>query len=647
MCGIAGFIKAKPTVGGHRMVEILHDLGHRGPDGSGLYESPHATLGAVRLSIVDLARGAQPVVFEHPKIVVVLNGEIYNHAALRSKLHNLGHRFSSNCDTETVLHAFLEWKTDAFRRLHGMFAIAIWQEDKRRLYLVRDRMGIKPLYFSQVRADLYFGSELKALFGHDAIKRKINLSALQHYLSFNYVPGPETLIEGIEKLTPGSWLEWKDGVIKRHEYWKLESKALSSCSLDVAGSQLDSLLQQSVREHRMGDVPVGVWVSGGLDSSAILHYLAESSGERIKTFSVTFDGRSFDEAGDSRLAARHYGTEHREMDIHPGLDLADVIEQMVFYSDEPNADAGAVPLWFLSRMTAGSVKVVLSGDGGDELFAGYQTYAADALRKRLRKVPAPLLNFGHRLAGLLPVGDDKIGFQYRALRFLEGCSLSPIQAHLSWNGTFSEQEKQELYCRYQPDAAHTFLRTAPAHASNSHWLQQVLLLDQKIYLADNILAKCDRMSMAHSLEVRPPFLDHRIVEFANSLPPDMKLQRGASKVILRHLLRDKLPLALLKKKKVGLDIPVHDWLRTILRPLLLDCFASQSIRSSGLFREAKIHALLREHLGHKRNVGYHLWGLLILALWIKKWRIQIEPESDVKFLDSRVSTTRILSTVEL
>lgn len=620
----------------------MEDLGHRGPDGSGLYESPHATLGAVRLSIVDLARGAQPIVFEHPKTVVALNGEIYNHAALRSQLHDLGHRFSSDCDTETVLHAFLEWKTDSFRRLHGMFAIAIWQEDEQRLFLVRDRMGIKPLYFSPVRSDLYFGSELKALFGHDVIKRRINFSALQHYLSCNYVPGPETLIDGIEKLTPGGWLEWKNGVIKRDEYWRLESKALPSCSLEAAASQLDTLLHQSVREHQMGDVPIGVWVSGGLDSSAVLHYLAESSSQRLRTFSVTFAGRSFDEAGDSRLVAQHYGTEHREMDINPGLDLADVIEQMVYYSDEPNADAGAVPLWFLSRMTAGSVKVALSGDGGDELFAGYQTYAADALRKRFRRVPECFLGLGRRLAGLLPVDDDKIGFQYKAVRFFDGCSLSSMQAHLSWNGTFSEQEKGEIYRRYQPAAADTFLRLAPAHAPTSHWLQQMLLVDQKFYLADNILAKCDRMSMAHSLEVRPPFLDHRIVEFANSLPAEMKLRRGTSKVVLRHLLRNKLPPALLRKKKAGLDIPVHDWLRTVLRPLLLDSFASQTIRSSGLFHEAKIEALIGEHLGYKRNIGYHLWGLLILALWIKRWRIDVEPEGDLELFDSRM-----LSTVEL
>jgi len=631
MCGIAGFAQLKPNLTKSRMGRIMGDLGHRGPDGIGLYESAHVALGAVRLSIVDLACGAQPVVFDQPKTVVALNGEVYNHVALRSELERLGHRFLSNCDTETVLHAFLEWKTGAFHRLNGMFAIAIWVEEERSLFLVRDRMGIKPLYFSQFCSDLYFGSELKALFGHEVIERRINLRALQHYLSLNYVPGPETLIEGIEKLAPGSWLEWRNGVIRRERYWQLSSVAQPNCSLHSAAEQLDGLLQQSVREHMMGDVPLGVWTSGGLDSSAILHYLSGCSSGCTRTYSVTFAGRSFDEAGDSRLLSRLYGTDHQEIDVNPTLDLANVIEKLVYYSDEPNADAGAVPLWFLSQLTARNVKVVLSGDGGDELFAGYETYAADALKKRFCILPTPLLSLGCKLASLLPVSNEKIGFEYKARRFLAGCSLSSMQAHLSWNGTFSEEEKEGLYHHYEPAIAHSFLRSAPWDGSASHWLQQMLLVDQGFYLADNILTKCDRVSMAHSLEVRLPFLDHRIVEFANGLPANMKLHRGVSKVVLRHLMRDKLPPVLLRKTKMGLDIPVHHWLRTILRPLLLDTLASRAVRRSGLFREAGVQALLCEHLRCKRNVGYHLWGLLILALWIDRWGISVEPTTACSF----------------
>lgn len=418
MCGIAGFTRLKPSQARHRMTKIMEDLGHRGPDGTGLYESAHASLGAVRLSIIDLPGGAQPVVFNDPKTVVAFNGEIYNHIALRSQLEGLGHRFSSGCDTETVLHAFLEWKTGAFQRFNGMFAIAIWVEEERSLYLARDRMGIKPLYFSQVSSELYFGSELKALFGHEVIIRRINLPALQHYLSVNYVPGPETLIEGIEKLAPGSWLEWKNGVIRREQYWELKSATRPHRNLNSAADELDDLLRRSVREHLMSDVPVGVWVSGGLDSSAVLHYLSECVSGRPRTFSVTFAGRSFNEAGDARVLSRHYGTDHQEVDINPTLDLASAIEKLVYYSDEPNADAGAVPLWFLSQVTARNVKVALSGDGGDELFAGYQSYAADALKQRFHKVPDSVLSLGRKLVSLLPVSNEKIGFDYKATRFL-------------------------------------------------------------------------------------------------------------------------------------------------------------------------------------------------------------------------------------
>jgi asparagine synthase (glutamine-hydrolysing) len=620
MCGIAGFAHLTPDVPKRRMAKILEGLDHRGPDDYGFYESAYASVGAVRLAILDPLAGSQPMLLQQPKIVIVFNGEIYNHSSLRRTLEDLGHRFCTTCDTETVLHAFLEWRAAAFARLHGMFAVAIWEEDERRLFLARDRMGIKPLYFCSTRSALYFGSELKAVFAHEEVERRINLPALQHFLTLNYVPGPQTLVEGIQKLPPGTFLVWQKGAIRVERYWCHKSFPNGNTSLADAEDELDRLLNQSVREHLMADAPLSVWVSGGLDSSAVLHYACRNSTRRLRTFSVTFAGRSFDESKDSRLVSECYGTEHREVDISPALDLASAVENIVHYSDEPNADAGAVPLWFLAKMTGEDVKVALSGDGADELFAGYQTYAADRLKHRCRGVPVPLMHLGRKLASIYPVSDEKIGFDYKATRLFSGLPLPAAYAHLSWNGTFTEQEKASVFRHYDPAISHTFLDSAEWDESK-HWLQNALLTDQRFYLADNILAKCDRMSMAHSVEVRPPFLDHRIVEFANGLPPEMKLHGRTSKVVLRRLLKGKLPSRLLKKKKEGLDIPVHHWLRTALRPLLLDTLTPNTLRASGLFRDGAIRMIIDDHLGRRRNAGYHLWGLLILFLWMKEWNI--------------------------
>ena len=582
-----------------------------------MWESANISLGAVRLKIIDLEHGDQPMASDDGGAILVFNGEIYNHAALRGELEGLGHRFHSRCDTEVVLRAFLEWDVDAFPKLRGMFAAALWTESTQRLVLVRDRAGIKPLYFRRHDGNLYFGSEMKAILLHPELDRNLNPAALERYLSFNYVPGTATLVEDIEKLAPGHWLEWTGGAVAIHPYWRLEFRPDSRLDLESAKEELDRLLRSAVEEHLISDAPLGVWSSGGLDSSTILHYAAEAAPARLKTFSVSFQGRSFDETPYFREVAERYRTEHHEFDLNPETDLRGAIEQFATYSDEPSADAGALPVWFLSKMCRQDVTVALSGDGADELFGGYNTYLADRYARTLRRFPRPLLGAASSLTRLLPVSNDKIGLDYKITRLLQGALLEPIEAHFYWNGTFGEAERRALLAHANGPAS-----AIPLPGETGGYLNRFLWLDQLCYLPDDILNKCDRMSMAHSLEVRPPFLDHRIMEFAATLPEDFKIRGNSLKFILRDSMRDKLPRAVLERGKEGFDIPAHHWLRTILKPLLEETLNERAVRQSGIFRWEAIDRVLRSHFERRANLGYHLWGLLLLFLWMKRWDIQ-------------------------
>ncbi len=623
MCGIAGFTHKNGAANPERIRAATSALIHRGPDQQGVFESACVSLGTTRLKILDLASGDQPIISEDRDHVIVFNGEIYNHLELRRELQQLGHQFRSNCDTETVLHAFLEWDIQCFDRLRGMYAVAFWTESAKRLLLARDRIGIKPLYIAQRAQELFFGSELKSILVHPQLERRLSMAGLDCYLSLNYVPCPWTLIEGITKLQPGHWLEWRNGVVRSEPYWQLPAVTQPGIhTLERAKEELDSLLRQSIREHLLSDVPLGVWLSGGIDSSTIVHYAATERCSRLKTFSISFLGRSFDETNFIRQVAAKYDTEHTEFDLGPEADLEGAISELAYYSDEPNADAGALPVWYLSRLSKAQTTVALSGEGADELFGGYLTYRANQLSAPWRRLPAPLLRVALSLARHWPVSDEKIGFDYKLTRFLEGCLLPADQAHVYWNGTFSEAQKRELLLADRPSALDCILGELREARANASDIAPYLWFDQKYYLPDDILGKVDRMSMAHALEVRPPFLDHRIVEFAASLPDSWKIHGACQKFILKELMKDKLPAAVLTRKKIGFDIPAHEWLRGPLRSLLVDTLEAGLLAYPGLFRADVIERYLRCHLGRKANYGYHLWGLLILFLWMKRWRIE-------------------------
>lgn len=562
---------------------------------------------------------------ENGDCTIVFNGEIYNHLEVRTELESRGHRFRTHCDTETVLHAFLEWDTESFARFRGMFGVALWTDSTKRLVLARDRMGIKPLYFARHGDDLYFGSELKAILAHPEIPRQLSLAGLDCYLSLNYVPCPWTLVDGIEKIPPGSWLEWRDGAIRAASYWQVPHQQPRHISIEAAQEELDALLKQAVKEHLLSDVQLGVWLSGGMDSSTILHYAAQASPSQLKTLSISFQGRTFDETPYIRAAASHYGTDHSEFDLNPEQDLSAAIEEFAYFSDEPTADAGALPVWFLSKMSKSQVTVALSGDAGDELFGGYLTYRADILSARARRMPSAALRMASGALRLWPVSDDKISLEYKAKRFVEGCLLPPERAHIFWNGTFADPEKREMLNRPLPRSLDERLAELRRDLSRGGGVLPYLWFDQRTYLPDDILMKVDRMSMAHAVEVRPPFLDHRIVEFAAGLPASFKIRGWEQKVILKRLMSGKLPKSILTREKTGFDIPVHDWFRGKLRSLLIETIAEGTAAHSDLFRKDAIDNCVRKHLERKENLGYNLWGLMILFLWMRKWRIQTTP----------------------
>jgi len=626
MCGIAGFTRASGA--GDREVagRMIDAIRHRGPDQQGIYEGSEITLCAVRLKIIDLGGGDQPIVSDDGGTVIVFNGEIYNHREIRRDLERLGHRFRSQCDTETVLRAFMEWDTSCFERMRGMFGVALWSEARRRLVLARDRMGIKPLYYYRGGDDLYFGSELKAILEHAHIPRRLDERALDRFLSVNYVPGDRTLIEGIRKVPPGHILEWSRGTCRMERWWELPREEARRYSLGAAKEELEGLLRESVREHLVSDVPLGVWASGGVDSSTILHYAAEQNGSRLKTFSISFRGRSFDESPYFREVAQVYGTDHHEFDLNPETELESAIQDFAYYSDEPSADAGALPVWFLSRMTRQHVTVALSGEGADELFGGYETYQADRLARPLRLTPRWLRRWVHgALERYVPVSDEKIGLEYKLKRGIEGSLLDPDEAHFFWNGTFSSEQLKAIRRGGGDNGLAELARRVTT--GNGGVAERYMRVDQNYYLPDDILYKTDRMSMAHSLEVRPPMLDHRIVEFAGRLPARLKIRGWRQKYVLKELMRGKIPERVLSRKKAGFDIPTHDWFRRPLRRLLMDTLTPEAVKASGIFHERSIETLIRDHMERRINVGYHLWGLLTLFLWMKRWKVELHRET--------------------
>ena len=617
MCGICGIVEFDPSAPVQETLvrAMCSVLQHRGPDDEGVFLGAGVGIGARRLSIIDIEGGHQPLANEDGTVWAAQNGEIYNFLDLRAELEAKGHAFRTRCDTEVLVHAYEQYGRDLVERLNGMFAFAIWDAPARQLLLVRDRVGIKPLFYYHDAERLVFGSEIKAILQHPSAPRDLDLVGLHHYLTLSYAPAPFTLLKGIRKLPPGHALRLYDGRVEVFQYWNVEPSA--DAARDALEPRIVDELRESVRRRLISDVPLGIFLSGGIDSSAVAALAAQVSPERVKTFSIGFEERSFSELEFARLTAERIGSEHRELVVR--CDVEDLVPKLVWHNDEPSADSSMVPTYFLCKFAREHVTVALSGDGGDELFGGYETYVAHKAARAYRRLPAPMRWAMRRVCSALPVSPRKVSFEFKAKRFVRRAELGLGRAHFMWNGLFAEDEKRRLYRPEVAEAlrnADTFDAFAPyLSGDQERQLGSYLHADFKLYLPDDILVKVDRMSMANSLEVRTPFLDHHVVELAASIPAALRVKGFEKKHILKRALAGLLPRQTLYRKKQGFSIPIYLWIRNELRSLVTDALSPSRIRDQGIFEPAAIEALLHDHLSGRQNNGFEIWALLIFSLW--------------------------------
>ena len=623
MCGIAGFVdrdgrgSADRTSASGALVRAMCDvIRHRGPDDDGVFVGDGAAIGMRRLSIIDLSGGHQPIRNEDGSVWVVFNGEIYNYRELRAELIERGHLFATDTDTETIVHAYETWGEGAFARLRGMFGIAIWDRRRHVLLLARDRVGIKPLHYAQAGGRLYFGSEIKSILAAGAVDPAIDVAALEHYLSFLYTPADSTIFEGIEKLPPGHFLRWHDGTATIERYWSLPREESFTGSLDEASEMLGGVLADAVRSHMISDVPIGALLSGGIDSSLVVGLMARASSRPIKTFSIGFDEPAFDELDGARRIADHFGTDHHEMVVRP--DALAVVQRLVEHFDEPFGDSSAVPTWYVSQMARRHVTVVLSGDGGDELFGGYDRYLPNA---RVQRFDAVAGSIGRRAAAttwpLLPHGATGKNFlrhvaQNQAGRYVESVSF------------FQPDEMQALLSpdvRERLGSGSAAATAVERFAETAHlsWPSRMMRFDFETYLPEDILTKVDRMSMAHSIESRVPLLDHNVVSFAASLPPHMKLRGRDRKRVLKQAAASVLPAEVFTRPKHGFGVPIGAWFRSPLRDFVVDTLQSPRARQRGYFEAPFVDRVVREHLSGRRDHTLRLWQLLMFELWHREY----------------------------
>jgi asparagine synthase (glutamine-hydrolysing) len=579
---------------------------HRGPDSDGTYAADGIALSARRLAIIDLQTGDQPVGNEDGRIQVIQNGELYNYQELRRDLERRGHRFATQGDTEVLVHLYEEHGTAFLDRLRGMFAIALWDSGRRRLVLARDRYGIKPLYYLQAGAELTFASELRAL-----PQGEIDPDAVEAFLAFNSIPAPLTIFREIRKLPPGHLLTWDDGRVELQRYARPTPASIEELRSDEEAELVEELrarLRDSVRAHLVSDVPVGVLLSGGIDSAALTALAATETTEPVRTFSIGFEERSFDELADARLVADRYGTRHEELVLRPDAALLLPVLAEVF--DEPFADSSALPTYLVSELASKHVKVALSGEGGDELFGGYYTYTADLLAQRAGRL-GPL---ARPLVERLPSSTGRTSFDYKAKRFVRAAHLPPLERHHAWKEIFSPEMRAALTGHRGADPV-DLLRARFAETEGAELLARLQDVDLGLYLVDDLLVKTDRASMAHSLEARVPFLDPAVTNFAFSVPSRHKARGLRKKVVLRKAVAPLLPPPLLRRRKRGFSIPAAAWLRGELEPFARDTLSAATLKRQGYFDPAVVRRVLDDHVSGKEDLSRQLWGLLGFTLW--------------------------------
>jgi asparagine synthase (glutamine-hydrolysing) len=621
MCGICGsydFSRGRPAE--RDAVERMNEtLIHRGPDGGGIHLDGPVALAARRLAIIDLEHGDQPMVTADGAVAVVQNGEILNHLELREGLQRDGVRFRTGCDTEVLLHLYRRDGPEFVAQLRGMFAIALWDRSERRLLLARDRFGIKPLYYSAGDGRVRFASELKALLQAPGFSREVDPQALHAYLAFNSIPAPLTIFRAARKLPPGHTLLCREGGTIEISRFARPTPAHADRLRRESGEDLAAELRERVREsvqaHLLADVPVGVLLSGGVDSSVLAALAAGGSAHRLSTFSIGFAERSFNELDLAREVARRYGTDHHELVVSP--QIADLLPKLVAAFDEPFADSSAVPTYLVSQLAAEHVKVVLSGEGGDELFGGYETYAADLLALRVGRAAARLAPLVDRL----PSSNGRVSLEYRAKRFVRASALPPLERHHGWKEIFSSEQRARLLIddwRIGGGDPLDPWRLRFAETEGAPLLARLQDVDLGIYLADDLLVKTDRMSMAHSLEARVPYLDPGVAELALALPTSLKVRGLAKKRLLRQAAEPLIPSTITRARKRGFSIPAAAWLRGELLPLARELLAPERTRRQGYFQAAAVTALLDDHVARRQDYSRQLWGLMSFSLWVEQ-----------------------------
>jgi asparagine synthase (glutamine-hydrolysing) len=614
MCGIAGLVSrdGRP-VAFDDLRRMCGAMVHRGPDDAGYYVAPEAGLGMRRLSIIDLATGRQPVHNEDGTVWAVLNGEIYNFRELRQRLQSRGHSFYTATDTEVIVHLYEEHGPRCVEELRGMFGLAVWDERAQSLLLARDRVGIKPLYYSEAGGRLAFASELKALLELPEVGRELDWEALGHLLAFLTTPQAQSIVRGVRKLEPGTRLLASREGVSITRYWDLCWAPDRGRSERALVEELRERMEESVRLHLVSDVPLGAFLSGGVDSSAVVATMARLGVRPVKTFSIGFVEDDYNELEHARVVARSLGTEHHELVVEP--DVLSVLDDLVWHLDEPFGDPSAIPTYMVARLAAEHVTVVLSGDGGDELFAGYDRYRVEERERRRERWPAPLRRALGALAGYAPEG-------MRGRNFLRHLALDGRERYLDAANFFRRDEQRALL---EPDVFTRVSQGDPwrevagyMDGAGADWLSSLQHLDIKAYLPLDILTKVDRMSMAHSIEARVPLLDHRLMEFAATLPPEMRLRAGTGKYIFKEALRGVLPPSILNRPKQGFDIPLGRWFRGRLSEFVHELLLSPRARQRGLFRPQAVEALVKRNESG-RDLHFHLWTLISFELWVRQF----------------------------
>jgi len=602
---------------------------HRGPDAEGVWSDGRCALGHRRLSIIDLSEaGRQPMSNARGDIQITFNGEIYNFQQLRRQLERLGHSFRTRTDTEAVIYAYEQWGVDCLARLRGMFAFGIWDQRRRRLFLARDRVGKKPLFYAQFGGHFLFASELQGLLANKDVRREVDPPAIDAYLSYGYVPAPGAAFKGVYKLPPAHYLtlELKQtGFEKRIErYWSLDYEPKLRIGEDEACEVLREKMTEAVRLRMISDVPLGAFLSGGVDSSVVVGLMAKLSGAKVKTFSIGFNEAAYDETTHARRIAERWGTDHHEFIVEP--DALSILPKLVRHYGEPYADSSAIPTFYVAQMTRRHVTVALNGDGGDESFAGYERYLANHLAERMRSIPGAAVA-ARALSRVIPDSIDPKGRGRRARRFLGVASLPMSERYPRWLKTFQDEAKPRLYSpefggllngHGAGSLKAPFDGSLTPHYSH-HPIDAAMASDVASYLPYDLLVKVDITSMANSLEARSPFLDHEVMEFAARLPVEIKFRRRRLKSLLKRAFADLLPPENVNRRKMGFGVPVGQWFRGPLRDLLRDTLLSPRALDRGYFRDPEVRRLVDEHLERRADHSFQLWNLLMLELWHREF----------------------------